>query len=153
VTQFAQNAGLLRRGQGSAVTLAMAAQCISSGASANKIKRQQEHQQSEIEGKKRSRKQKNIWRRPHFGKRGVGWWVVGGATLTCFATFGCHHPLDFCHPPARCHCLSVDTWRPLPLPLSAFCHCLHLARIFFALFSLVVFLLFLQHPARRNKKI
>jgi len=59
VTQFAQNAGLLRRGQGSAVTLAMAAQCISSGASANKIKRQQEHQQSEIEGKKRSRKQKN----------------------------------------------------------------------------------------------
>jgi len=60
VTQFAQNAGLLRRGQGSAVTLAMAAQCISSGASANKIKRQQEHQQSEIEGKKRSRKQKNL---------------------------------------------------------------------------------------------
>jgi len=30
---------LLRRGQGSAATLAMAAQCISSGASANKIKK------------------------------------------------------------------------------------------------------------------
>jgi len=135
------------------VTLAMAAQCISSGASANKIKRQQEHQQSEIEGKKRSRKQKNIWRRPHFRKRGVGWWLVGGATLTCFATFGCHHPLDFCHPPCPlplfvCRHLATSAAASVGV-LSLFAFGAH----FFALFSLVVFLLFLQHPARRNKKI
>lgn len=117
MTQFsypsscAQNAVLLRRGQGSAATLAMAAQCISSGASANKIKkttRASTKRDRKRKKKRRSRKQqKYIWRRPHFAKGVMGGCCWVAATLTCFATFGCHFPLYLPpqqphHPPLVC---------------------------------------------------
>lgn len=134
-----------------------------------KEKKNRKQKQKKSPKTKQEDKKNGIWRRPHFGEKGV--WILVGGSCNLFLPLS-DSPLasPLARPPLASRlCLSVDTWRPLslllslPLPLSAFCHCLHLARNFL-LFLLVVvvpvvffffsfILLVFQHLLKKRQKI